>query len=314
MSLASLPLPLLAVPLGLGGLGLAWRQMSGGMQGGWMQGGWAWALGEALMLLTALAWASLAGAHLARAVAHPHMAREDWQHPFRCGFVGAGSIGMMLTAAGLTPYLPGVARIVLIVAIVLHLSIGLALMARVLRGEGSPAMVVPTLMIPLVGNVLVPVFCVPLGLIELGWMLFGVGMLLWLALQPLLFARLFDGPPMPPPLRPALFILLAPSAVGALAVEALAGPGPAMWALYGLAAFTFALLLMALRFLVAGGFTLGFWAFTFPLAAFTACTIKLAPGWIGMGMLTVTTIVISAIAGRTLSIALRGSLKLAKAA
>lgn len=307
MSLAYLPLPLLAVPLGLGGLGLAWRQMAGGTAG------FAWGLGEALMLLTALAWVGLGSAHVLRALAHPHMAREDWQHPFRCGFVGAASIGMMLMAAGLTPYLPDVARIVLVVAIVLHLSIGLALMARVLRGEGSPAMVAPPLMIPLVGNVLAPVFCAPLGLVELGWMLFGVGMLLWLALQPLLFARLFDGPPMPPPLRPALFILLAPPAVGALAIEALAGPGPAMWALYGLAAFTFALLVMALPFLVAGGFSLGFWAFTFPIAAFTAGTIKLAPGWIGTGMLALSTVVILAIAGRTLGLAMRSASKLARA-
>jgi len=298
-SLAHLPLPLLAVPLGLGGLGLAWREMSGGAGAGWL-------LGEALMLLTALAWAGLAGAHLLRALRHPAAARADWLHPFRCGFAGAGSIGMMLTAAGLTPWLPGLARVVLLVAIALHLVIGLSLLARVLRGEGSAEMLAPPLMIPLVGNVLAPIFCAPLGLSTLGWMLFGVGMLLWLTLQPLLFGRLFQAP-MPPPARPSLAILLAPSAVGALAVDALGGPMEAYLALYGLAAFTFVLLVIVLPSMVISGFSLGFWAFTFPLAAFSTATIKIAPIWIGWGMLALTTLVIGAIALRTLQLAMRGA-------
>lgn len=294
-SLAHFPLPLLAVPLGLGGLGLAWRQVE------------FWPASETVMALMVLAWTIILGLHLARALRHRDAAMADWRNPMRCGFVGAASIGMMLTAAAITPYGPGFARALLLLAIVLHLAIGLALLARVLRGEGSSAMLVPPLMIPLVGNVLAPIFCVPLGLPMLGWMLFGVGMLLWLALQPLLLGRLFEAP-LPPPLRPSLAILLAPSAVGALALDALAAPLPAYLALYGLAAFTFALLLMVLRPMLGAGFTLAYWGFTFPLAAFTAATIKIAPGWIGYGMLGLATLVIGLIAAATLRLAVTGAL------
>lgn len=294
-SLAHLPLPLLAVPLGLGGLGLAWREAGTGP------------VSEAVLALMVLAWVVILGAHLLRLSRHPAAALADWRNPMRCGFAGAASIGMMLSAAALTPYLPGLARGLLLLAITLHLGIGLALLARVLRGEGSPGMLVPPLMIPLVGNVLAPIFCVPLGLPMLGWMLFGVGMLLWLALQPLLLGRLFEAP-LPPPMRPSLAILLAPSAVGALAIQALGGPLPAFLALYGLAAFTFALLLLVLRHMLGAGFTLGYWGFTFPLAAFTAATLKLAPGWIGAGMLGLATLVIGAIALATLRLALQGAL------
>ncbi|UPY39347.1 C4-dicarboxylate ABC transporter [Sediminicoccus sp. KRV36] len=294
-SLAHLPLPLLAIPLGLGGLGLAWRHMQ------------LWPVSEALMALTALAWAGLLGLHLWRAFRHREAALADWRNPLRCGFVGAASIGMMLTAAGLSPYWAAGARGLLLLAITLHLAIGLALLARVLRGEGSAAMLVPPLLIPLVGNVLAPIFCAPLGLEALGWMLFGVGMLLWLGLQPLLLGRLFEAP-LPPPLRPSLAILLAPSAVGALAIEALGGPLPAFLALYGLAAFTFALLLMVLRPMLGAGFALSYWAFTFPLAAFATATMKIAPGWIGLGMLAIATLVIGAIAAATLRLAFSGAL------
>jgi len=294
-SLVHFPLPLLAVPLGLGGLGLAWREV------------WSLPVSEVVLALMMLAWVVILGLHLLRAARHPAAALADWHNPMRCGFVGAASIGMMLTAAALTPYLPGFARSLLLLAITLHLAIGLALLARVLRGEGSPNMLVPPLMIPLVGNVLAPIFCVPLGLPMLGWMLFGVGMLLWLALQPLLLGRLFEAP-LPPPLRPSLAILLAPSAVGALAIEALGGPQPAFLALYGLAAFTFALLLVVLRHMLGSGFALSYWGFTFPLAAFTAGTIKVAPWWIGLGMLGLSTLVIGGIALATLRLALRGAL------
>ncbi len=294
-SLAHFPLPLLAVPLGLGGLGLAWRQAEISL------------VSEAVMALMVLAWLVILGLHLARALRHHEAALADWRNPMRCGFVGAASIGMMLTSAALTPYLPGFARGLLLLAITLHLTIGLLLLGRVLRGAGSAAMLVPPLLIPLVGNVLAPIFCAPLGLPMLGWMLFGVGMLLWLALQPLLLGRLFEAP-LPPPLRPSLAILLAPSAVGALAMDALGGPLPAYLALYGLAAFTFALLLLVLRHMLGPGFALGYWGFTFPLAAFTAATMKIAPPLIGYAMLGLSTLVIGWIAAATLRLAVRGAL------
>lgn len=294
-SLAHLPLPLLAVPLGLGGLGLAWRRAELTL------------VSEPIMALMVLAWLVILGAHLLRAARHPEAALADWRNPMRCGFAGAASIGMMLIAAALTPYLPGAARGLLLLAILLHLAIGLSLLARVLRGEGSAAMLVPPLLIPLVGNVLAPIFCAPLGLPMLGWMLFGVGMLLWLALQPLLLGRLFEAP-LPPPLRPSLAILLAPPAVAALAVEALSAPLPVFLGFYGLAAFIFALLLILLRPMLGTGFTLGYWGFTFPLAAFTTATMKLAPGWIGLGMLGLASVVIGLIAARTLRLAWNGAL------
>lgn len=294
-SLAHLPVALLAVPLGLGGLGLAWRRAE------------IWAVSEPLMLLTALAWAVILGLHALRAARHPDAALADWRHPMRCGFVGAASIGMMLVAAALTPYASGLARAWLLLAITLHLAIGIALLARVLRGQGSAAMLVPPLLIPLVGNVLAPLFCAPLGLEKLGWMLFGLGMLLWLALQPLLLGRLFEAE-LPAPLRPSLAILVAPSAVGALSIEALGGPMPAFLALYGLAAFTFALILVVLRPMLGAGFTLGYWAFTFPLAAFTAASLNIAPGWVGLGLLGFATLVIGGIAAATLRLAIHGAL------
>lgn len=297
-TLAYVPLPLLAVPMGLGGLGLAWRQFATGATSGFP---WAWIVAETLMAMTVLAWIVVNGLHAARALRHPFMAREDWRHPFRGSFAGAIAIGLMLVASCFLPYAPALARALLLAAIALQAGIGLALLARVMRGEGSAEMLAPPLLIPLVGHIVASVFAPSLGMPQLGWMLFGLGGTLWLVLQPLMLGRLFEGAVLSPPLRPALFILLAPPAVGALAAESLMGQGPLMWALYGFAVFVLALLTLSLRFMTATGFNPGWWAFTFPLAAFTTATQRLAPGTAGGAMLVICTLAIGGIALRTLA-------------
>jgi tellurite resistance protein len=83
-----------------------------------------------------------------------------------------------------------------------------------------------------------------MGFVDASWMMFGVGLVLWLAVLPLLLHRLLAGPPLPAPLRPTLAILVAPPAVGALALVGLTGAagGPSL-ALTGVALLFAAVLL-----------------------------------------------------------------------
>lgn len=293
MSLRHLPLPLLAVPMGLGGLGMAWRKAAAA-------GAPAWS-GEALMALAVLSWLLVLALHAARALAHPAAALEDWRHPFRAGFLAAATVGGMVAAAAFIPWAPGLARALLLAAVAAHLALGVAILARVLRGEGQREMLGPPLLFPLVGNIVAPLVAAPLGMPVLAWMLLGLGGALWAMFMPLLLWRMIEGPGLPPPLRPALAILLAPPAVGALAVAALVGVGPGVWALYGLAGFVLALLLVTLPAILAGGFSPAVWAFTFPLANFAAVTLLLAPGWVAWPVLLAVTLVVLLIAGLTLA-------------
>ncbi|MCU0945361.1 MAG: hypothetical protein MUF65_08320 [Rubritepida sp.] len=301
MSLRHLPLPLLAVPMGLGGLGLAWRLAAQ------VAGGPAWP-GELLLAAAVLAWIGILALNLQRARAHPEALREDWRHPFRAGFLAAGTISGMVAAAAFIPWAPGFARVLLLAAVVAHLALGAVLLSRVLRGEGSLEMLGPPLLFPLVGNIVAPIFAAPLGMVMLGWMLLGLGGLLWLIVMPLLLWRLLNGPLLPGPLRPSVAILLAPPTVGSLAVAALAGVGPGVWALYGLAAFILALLVLALPRILVAGFTPAVWAFTFPLANFAAVTFLVAPAWLAWPVLLAVTGVVLLIAGLTLAAAGRGRL------
>lgn len=301
MNLRHLPLPLLAMPMGLGGLGLTWREATR------HHGASPW-VGEAVMILAVLAWGLLIGLHLLRALRHREALAEDWRHPVRASFFAAGTIGSMEVAAAFIPWAPGLARGLLLLAIAAHVAVALALLARCIRGRGHVDMLAPPLLLPLVGHVVGAMFCAALGMQVLGWMLLGVGGLLWLLVMPLLLWRLIAQPDLPPALRPSLAILLAPPTVGSLAVASLAGVGPWVLALFGLSAFLLALLVLGLPYMLAAGFTPALWSFTFPLANFAAVMALVAPGAPAWAALLVVTAVIGVILVLTLRAAWDGRL------
>lgn len=265
-----LPLPLFAAPMGVGGLGLAWREA------GHVLGAPA-LVGEALLLAAGLVWLLVAALHLLRLLRHPEALATDLAHPVRSAFAGAVTIGLMLVAAGLLPHARGAAEAVWVVAAAGHVGIAAWTVRGLLRAPRDAATLTPPLLIPLVGNILAPVVGAKLGHVTVSWMLFGLGALLWALLQPLLLARLVHGPALPPKLRPTLAILLAPPAVGALALAALTGGfGPAALGAFGLAAFFALVLAMLWRDLSAGPFAMSWWGWTFPSAAFAAAAIQAA--------------------------------------
>ncbi len=267
--LQHLPLPLFAAPMGIGGLGLTWREASHGL-------GAPGFIGEALLLLATLLWLALAGLHLARALRHPGALAADLTHPVRAAFVGTVSIGLMIIAAWLTPLSPGLAADVWLVGVAAHFAIGCWTVRGLLRAPKQAAVLTPPLLIPLVGNILAPVFGVPLGFPALNWMLFGLGALLWFMLQPLLLYRLILGPALPAALRPALVIFLAPPAVGALSLAGLTGGfGPGPLACLGLAVLVAVVMLTLVRDFAAAPFAMSWWGWTFPSAAF-ASALQLA--------------------------------------
>lgn len=282
--LAHLPLPLLAVPMGTGGVGLAWREAS-------VLFGVPAFIGEAILLLTALAWVGLVALHGLRALRHTDAFMAELRHPVRGAFAAAPTIGMMILSGAAFPYAPGFAALLWSAAVLLHLLVAMLLLRRVIGGRGEAAMLVPPLLIPFVGNILAPVFGPRMGFLDLSWMMFGVGLLLWLMIMPLLLHRLFAGPALPSPLKPTLAIFLAPPAVGALALVALTGTtqGPVLM-LAGVAVLIAAVLLSVAREMGAVPFGLGWWGCTFPTAAFALMMMVLgAPALLCWAALLLTT-------------------------
>jgi tellurite resistance protein len=215
----------------------------------------------------------------------------------------------MIISAFLHPHAPALGAALWCSAVVLHLLLAMMLLRRVLAGRGDPAMLAPPLMIPFVGNVLAPVFGARMGFVDASWMMFGVGIVLWLAVLPLLLNRLIAGPPLPAPLRPSLAILLAPPAVGALAVVALTGQasGPAL-VLVGVALLIAAVLVSLAGDLSRVPFGLPWWGVTFPSAAFAVMLMAVGfPAWLGWLALLASTALTGWVAWRTLLAAQAGA-------
>lgn len=261
-SLAHLPIPLFAVPMGLGGLGLLWRDA------GFLVGPLAW-LGEALLLAATVVWLWLAWLHGRRALAHPDALRADLSDPVRLPFFGAPTIGLMIVAGFVGAHVAWLGAALWLVAVSLHLAIAAWLFGRIVSGGADPAMLAPPLMIPMVGNILAPAIGGGFGFLGLSAVAFGVGAFLWLAVLPLLLQRLLAGPPLPPRLLPSVVILLAPPSVGAVALPTLTGDvGLASLVLFGIALFTALALLAAVPKIASAPFSPAFWGISFPTAAF----------------------------------------------
>lgn len=307
--LAHLPLALFAAPMGVGGLGLAWREAH-------RQLGAPAAAGEALLVVAGLLWLLLAVLHAVRALRHPDVVRADLEHPVRSAYTGAIGIGLLIVCGALLPYSAAVARPLWLLAVVLQTLAGLWIMRVLLRTPRDAAALTPALLIPMVGSIVAPIPGVGLGFVALSWMLFGAGAMLWAVLQPLLIGRLASGPELPLRLRPSLVILLAPPAVGSLALWQLTGGfGPAPTALLGFAVLVALVLASLWREILAAPFSLAWWAVTFPAAAFTTALLvyfrHVPASWspaLLWPMLIGLTAVVATVAIRTLRAATAGQL------
>ena len=308
-ALTHLAMALFAAPMGIGGLGLAWLAAHPAL-------GAPVVIGEALLVLAGLVWVLLALLHVARAAANPASVAGDLAHPIRAAFTGAIGIGLMIMAGGVAPYHVEAARAMWLVAVFVQTLAGMWIVRVMLKAPRDSTTLTPPLLIPLVGSIVAPVFGVGLGYPELSWMLCGVGGMLWLTLQPMLFNRLANGPALPLKLRPSLAILLAPPAVGSLALWQLTGAfGPLPMALLGYAVVVALVLASLYREFAAAPFSMAWWSVTFPAAAFVTALFgyfRSAPAsWSGLLMwplLIGVSAIVAAVTVRTLRAAAGGHL------
>jgi tellurite resistance protein len=268
-----------AIVMGLCGLSLAWFRAVPLM--GPMAGSVALVVGA----LAALVFVALAVATLLRGLRHPEAWAEDRRHPVRHAFVATLPIALMLLATvAVVQFGPSVWTAVLWWAGSLaQLFVTVWVLARWWRGNIAGGLqwagVTPALFIPIVGNVLAPLAGVPLGHAEWSAAQFGIGLLFWPLVLVLLLVRMAVQGMLAARLLPTLFIVLAPPAVIGLAALQLGAPPLVGWGLWGVGLFTLLWVGTQARQIAGLPFSLPHWAMSFPLAAFTALTLRLgAPG------------------------------------
>ena len=189
--------------------------------------------------------------------------------------------------------------------------------------------------IPPVVNVIVPLVILPLmpgsspatarALLFMSYAFWGVGFVLYVMILAMLFQRLIVHPLPHAALAPSLWIGLGPIGVGTVTLVKMAAAGAALYgpvdpsievfsnlfatALWGFGAWwLIAATILLVRYLRTGPlpFGVGWWAFTFPLGAYTTATLVLAQSWdlsalrwLGAGLAVVLALFWLAVTART---------------
>ena len=294
-----------AVVMGLAGLALAWHRAVP------LMGETAGAIALVVGVLAAAVFVVLLAGTVMRGQRYPDAWAEDRRHPVRHTFIATLPIALiLLTTVAVALGLRGPSLTVLWgLGALLQLAITAWVLGRWWKGNqagGLPwASATPALFIPVVGNVLVPLAGLPLGMPEWSAAQFGVGLLFWPVVMILIVVRIAVQGLWPDRLRPTSFIFIAPPAVVGLSALQFGAPLLVGWALWGMAAFSLLWVGLQSRQIAALPFGLPHWGMSFPLAALAALTLRLAePGSlmmvIGPLLLALASLVILALVLATL--------------
>ena len=257
---------------------------------------------------------------------YPYAVAVDMQHPVRHPFLATIPISIMLLASlgvaifwNASESLNTSIRWVWAVGSLLEILATLWVTARWLQAkeDGGPGWnaITPILFIPVVGNALAPLAGLTIALEPWAMAQFGLGLFLWPVMQTLLVVRWVHVGPLPPRMMPALFIMVVPPSIVGLDLLQMGVALPWIWCIWGIGAFFLALALTQITTLRSLPFGMPHWGMSFPMAAFTILTLRLASlsdcGWLvlpGYALLAITSTLILWLSLATLKGLLSGAL------
>lgn len=270
--LKHLPVSIFAMVMGSTGLTIAWQRAAP------ILGAPSW-VGQILVVLAACLMLLLTGSYLLKIIRHPDAVLDEFNHPIKVAFFPAFSISLLLFAIATLGVSTQLSLLLWLLGVTMHLLLTLYVITQwVHQTRFQVVHSTPAWFIPVVGNILVPIAGVELGFVEISWFCFSIGLVYWIVLKTLIFNRILFHDPIPAKLMPTLFILIAPPAVGFIAYYKLNGGELDNFAriLYYAALFLVILLLVQVRYFARLKFFISWWAYSFPLAAFSIASQVMA--------------------------------------
>jgi tellurite resistance protein len=204
------------------------------------------------------------------------------------------------------------------VAALAQLALGVYLHGRLWQGGRKPELITPAIYLPTVAPSFVAgTAAAAFGFHQLGELLFGAGVLSWLALESLILHRAAVHEPLPEALRPILGVQLAPPVVGGVTYLSLSSGTPDLFALallgYGL--YQALLLLRLLPWIRQQAFVPGYWAFSFGVAALPTMVLRMlergAAGpleWAAPVLFIAANVIIGVLVVKTVGLLVQGKL------
>ena len=234
---------------------------------------------------------AIVGLYGLKIIKYPKAFLKELKHPVRINFFAAVSVSILIVLMLVLPYIgDGFALVLFWIGALLQLIFSLYVVKYWFVNEMKQKMASPAWFIPIVGNLIIPLAGMKLN-IALGDMIvsyevlifyFGMGTFFWILLGAGLLFRLIFGENLPQKFLPTLFIFIAPPSIFGLDVLLMFNDFISMGSSYVIASTSFSVALFFI-FLMASifnvflniKFALSWWAFTFPIAAFTLCSLEL---------------------------------------
>lgn len=254
---------------------LAWAQA-------WQAAASLWSLPESLPGLAKcaglLVWLTVLTVYGHKWWAHTAQAQAELQHPVQSAMLALVPVATLLAAMALQTMWPPLALAVYAVGMTAQLALGVWLHGRFWQGGRAPESITAVVYLPAVAqNFVAGTASVAFGWPELGALLFGAGMLSWLALESLIVSRAAVHAPLAEAQRPLLGIQMAPAVVGGLTYLSLTSGEPDLMAkmLFGYGLYQAALALRLLPWISQQAFVPSYWAFSFGVMALATMGLRL---------------------------------------
>ena len=233
----------------------------------------------AMTFLTAGFFGVFLVAFLGKMFLYPKEVTTEWNHPVKMAFFPTISISALILSICFFPISQNGALALFWIGTALHFFFSLSVISRwFLHTHFRVEHLTPAWFIPAVGNVIVPVAGMPLSVSPLFlWFFFSLGMLFWGLLFSAFFFRAVFFPEMPARLLPTTAILIAPPAIGFLALSEFGSGGSGLAVFFFFVAlFLFLIVLLHSARFAKIPFFLSWWAYSFPLAALTLASFRLS--------------------------------------
>jgi len=265
-STAFFPITIFGAVMGFGGLTLSLKQAHQLL-------GTPLTVFYSFALLTTLLFVLFSLVYLIKLIKHPKSVIAEFNHPITLHFFPTFSISLLLLSLVYLDINYDIARIMWFLGAILQFALLIFILSNWIHHEKwQITHMTPAWFMPVVGAIIVPLGAVHFVDMEVAWFFFSTGLVFWIILNSIVMYRLFFHPPIMKVLEPTLFILIAPPSVGFLAymtLNGLAGVDEFAHVLYYIALFLVIMLLVQTPRFIKVPFSISWWAYAFPLAAFS---------------------------------------------
>ncbi|HEX6593804.1 MAG TPA: SLAC1 anion channel family protein [Bacillota bacterium] len=236
--------------------------------------GWSSIASTILLVISSLLFVFNGGIVLYRLIRHPDEVKKDFNHPVKMNFFAAISISLLLLAVAFLNIHEGFSFIIWVLGALLQLSLTLAIITKLIwKSSFQMNHYSPVWLIPIVGNVVAPLAGTSHVSEDINWLFLSTGIVFSIVYLTLFMNRVFFHDPLPKPLIPTFFILLAPPSIGFMSYVNVVGEMDSFASiLYGIAFFIGLLLLVQYKIFLNVPFFISSWAYLFPSAAITIAT------------------------------------------